>query len=238
MATKTAAILITGALLAGCANSRLPQQLQTPYSPVPVASNFPTSNQYSLQAAGHWAAIAQHIEQILAADMKKGPKRPFYIADPAPQATPFQRALAVQLTSALVKDGHVVSRTPAGSLKVDIDVQALTFSPGRDQYRYPGEPTVIAAGVLALTALHPVAAIVAGAAALDGYQYTHARFAKGATPQTELLVTVSVSDQYRYYARSSSAYYVADADRTLYGIAPEPGPETRFVKKYQLKGDQ
>ena len=235
MATKTAAILITGALLAGCATQRIPQMQDTP---APVASNFPTSNQYKLQAAGHWSAIAQHIEQMLAAEMKKGPKRPLFIADPAPQAAPFQRALAVQLTSALVRDGHVVSRTPAGSLRVDIDVQALTFSPDRGQFRYPGEPTLITAGVLALAAIKPVAGVIAGAAAYDAYQYSHSKFAKGATPQTELLVTVSVSDQYRYYARSSTAYYVADGDRTLYGIPPEPSPDALFVKKYQVKGDQ
>lgn len=235
MAIKTAAIMIIGALLAGCAGQQVPM---IPNTPAPLASNFPTSNQYTLQAAGHWTAIAQHIEQLLAADMKKGPKRPFFIAEASPQASPFQRALTVQLTSALVRDGHVVSRTPAGSLKVDIDVQALTFSPGRGQYRYPGEPTLIAAGVLALTAIKPVAGVIAGAAAYDAYHYTHSKFAQGATPQTELLVTVSVSDQYRYYARSSSAYYVADSDRTLYGIAPEPSADTMFVKKFQVKGDK
>jgi hypothetical protein len=238
MATKTAALIITGALLTGCAGTEIEQM---PYTPAPVATNFPTTNQYKLQAAGHWTAIAQHIEQILAADLKKGPKRPFFIAEPSPQAAPFQRALAVQLTSALVRGGHVVSRTPAGSLKVDIDVQALTFSPGRSQYRYPGEPTLIAVGVLALTALtvaEPVAGVVAGFAAKDAYHYTHAKFDQGATPQTELLVTVSVSDQYRYYARSSSAYYVADTDRTLYGFPPEPTVDELFVKKYQVKGDK
>jgi hypothetical protein len=235
MVTKTAAILISGALLAGCAGQQLPQ---TPYSPAPVASNFPTSNQYTLQAAAHWGAIAQHIEKSLAADLKKSPPRPFYIAEPPPQASPFQRALAAQLVSALVRDGHVVSRTPAGSLKVDIDVQAYTFSPGRSQFRYPGEPTAITAGVLALTAVEPVVGVLAGVAAFDAYQYQHAKFTAGATPQTELLVTVSVSDQYRYYARNSTAYYVADGDRSLYGIPPDVPVEAKLMKTYQVKGDR
>jgi hypothetical protein len=235
MVTKTAAILISGALLAGCAGRQIPQ---TPYSPAPVANNFPTSNQYTLQASAHWAAIAQHIEQGLAADLKKSPPRPFFIAEPPPQASPFQRALSAQLVSALVRDGHVVSRTPAGSFKIDIDVQALTFAPGRTQYRYPGEPTAIATGVLALTAVKPVLGVIAGVAAYDAYQYQHAKFDAGSTPQTELLVTVSVSDQYRYYARNSSAYYVADSDRTLYGIPPEAPPESRLLKTFQVKGDR
>ncbi|KQV80954.1 hypothetical protein ASD15_13790 [Massilia sp. Root351] len=238
MVTKTAAILISGALLAGCAGQQVPQIPHTPYSPVPVASNFPTSNQYTLQAAAHWGVIAQHIEKGLAADLKKSPPRPFYIAEPSPQASPFQRALAAQLVSALVRDGHIVSRTPAGSLKVDIDVQAYTFAPGRAQFRYPGEPTVLTAGVLALTLLEPVAGLLAGVAAIDTYQYQHAKFAAGDTPQTELLVTVSVSDQYRYYARNSTAYYVADSDRTLYGIAPDVPAEAKLMKTYKVKGDQ
>ena len=238
MVKTTAAILISGALLAGCAGRQVPQIPLTPYSPAPVASNFPTSNQYTLQAAAHWGAIAQHIEKGLAADLKKSPQRPFYIAEPPPQASPFQRALAAQLVSALVRGGHVVSRTPAGSYKVDIDVQAYTFAPDRQQFRYPGEPTVLTAGVLALTALEPVVGLLAGVAAFDAYQYQHSRFTSGVTPQTELLVTVSVSDQYRYYARNSSAYYVADNDRSLYGIAPDVPVESKLVKTYQLKGDR
>ena len=235
MATNTAAVLMSSALLAGCAVMDIPH---TPYTPAPVAHNFPTTNQFKLQAAGHWGAIAEHIEQRLDQDMKKGPQRPFYIADPKPQASPFERSLNLQLVSALVRDGHVVSRTPAGSLKVEIDVQALTFSPDRQQFRYPGQPTAIAAGVLFLTAFEPVAGALTALAASDAYKYQHAKFADGSTPQTELVVTVSISDQYRYYARNSSAYYVADSDRTLYGIPPEPPIEARFMKMYQVKGDK
>jgi hypothetical protein len=209
MVKNTAAILVFGALLAGCA------------TPLPVATSLPSPEQQTLQTAAHWNAIAGHIEQRLAAGIKQGPQRPLYIAEPAAPAAPFQRALASQLASALVKDGYVVSRSPAGALKIDIDVQALTFAPGREQYR------AIAAGVWAQNAND------------DGVRaYDVATFAPGAAPKTELLVTVSVSDQYRYYARDSTAYYVADGDRALYAIPPEDQIKARSMKTYKIQGER
>jgi uncharacterized lipoprotein YajG len=215
MVKNTAAILVFGALLTGCA------------TPLPLATSLPTPEQYTLQAAAHWNAIAGHIEQRLAAGIKQGPQRPLYIAEPAAPAAPFQRALASQLASALVKDGYVVSRNPAGALKIDIDVQALTFASGREPYRYRGETSAIAAGVWAQSANDE------GARAYDV-----ATFAPGAAPKTELLVTVSVSDQYRYYARDSTAYYVADGDRALYAIPPEDQMKARSMKTYKIQGER
>jgi hypothetical protein len=150
-----------------------------------------------------------------------------YIVEPAAPAAPFQRALASQLASALVKDGYVVSRSPAGALKIDIDVQALTFASGREPYRYRGETSAIATGVWAQSAND------------DGARpYDVTTFAPGAAPKTELLVTVSVSDQYRYYARDSTAYYVADGDRALYAIPPEDQMKARSMKTYKIQGER
>jgi uncharacterized lipoprotein YajG len=215
MVKNTAAILVLGALLTGCA------------TPLPVATSLPNPEQYTLQAAAHWNAIAGHIEQRLAAAIKQGPQRPLYIVEPAAPAAPFQRALASQLASALVKDGYVVSRSPAGALKIDIDVQALTFASGREPYRYRGETSAIATGVWAQSAND------------DGARpYDVTTFAPGAAPKTELLVTVSVSDQYRYYARDSTAYYVADGDRALYAIPPEDQMKARSMKTYKIQGER
>jgi hypothetical protein len=216
MVKNTAAILVLGALLAGCVTS------------VPLTTSLPTPQQQTLQTAAHWNVIASHIEQRLAAGIKQGPQRPLYIAEPAAPAAPFQRALASQLASALVKDGYIVSRNPAGALKIDIDVQALSFAPGREQYRYRGEPSAIAAGVWAQGANDN------GAYDVD----RSSTFASGAAPKTELLVTVSVSDQFRYYARDSTAYYVADGDRALYTIPPEEQMKARSMKTYKIQGER
>jgi hypothetical protein len=221
------AALAAGALLAGCANR---------YAPAPTPMEFPASAQPKLQAAAHWGAIAGTIEQRLTEDLRKAPQRPFYVAEPPPEASPFQRALTEHITSSLVKSGHVVSRVPAGSLKVDVEVQALTFSPKRMQ-KLPGAvPTAIAVGVWMLAATSdPVLATAGGVAAHEAYNYHLGQFGTGPIPKTELIVTVSVSDQYRYYARNSSAYYVADSDRSLYGL---PEDDDKAYKTFTVRGDK
>jgi hypothetical protein len=225
MLSKAVFALTAAAILAGCA---------TPHSPVPIASNFPYTRQEKLQAAAHWGVIAQSMSQQLVSEMKKGPQRPFYIAE-TPQATPFQRALTTQLISALVNQGQIVSRAPAGSLCIDLDVQAYTFSPNRPQSRYAGVPAAIGAGVWMLADFDPAFAVAAGAAGFDGYNWHSSQYASGDTPQTELIITASVSDQFRYYARSTSAYYVADSDRSLYGIKDEA---SQMTKLFKVRGDR
>jgi hypothetical protein len=171
-------------------------------------------------------------------ELRKSPPRPVYIAE-AKDPSPFQRALAVQLTTSLVNEGYVVSRAPAGSLRVDMDVQAVTFTADRPQYRYHGDKTLLAGGVWLLSEIDAGALFNIGAAAggLDSYQWFNSQFAPGDTPKTEIIVTVSVSDQYRYLARNTSAYYVADTDRVLYGIVDPKPEEPKLTRTFQVRGD-
>lgn len=228
MAPKIAVSILFGALLAGCAAR---------YTPTPLATNFPVSEQYTLQAAAHWGAIAGHIGTRLDDDIRKAPQRPIHVVEPSSTASPFERALAAHITSGLVRSGYVVSRTEAGSLKVEIDVQPLVFRPDREQTRFIGVATTLVPGVWALPTLGVAGTSLALAGAHDIHQIRTAKFTDGATPKTELIVTVSVSDQYRYYARNSTAYYVAEDDRKLYGIPEDPQPGLA-LKNYQVKGDK
>ncbi len=218
MIAKAATAIALAAALAGCA---------VPYSPAPIATNFPSTTQPKLQASSHWAVIADDIEQRLVTDMKKQPLRPFYIAEES-SSTPFRKAITNQLITSLVKDGYVVSRTPAGAWNVELDVQGVTFSPDRPQYRYSGAATAIANGVWVLSDIDPTVGAVALATAGDAYHWFHSVFAPGATPKTELIVTVSVGDQFRYLARNTSAYYVADTDRALYGVKDDSQVSKNF----------
>ncbi|MEO5934359.1 MAG: hypothetical protein ABIQ08_12530, partial [Duganella sp.] len=173
----------------------------------------------------------------LVAELKKSPTRPVYINQPKdPNA--FQRALVAQLTTSLVNDGYVVSRTPAGSLKIDLDVQTVTFGAARPQYRPIGERTALPGGVsMAELEPAPLGRWRAIGTGWDPFDSTNAQFAPGDTPQTEIIVTLSVSDQYRYLARTTSAYYVADSDRELYGIV-DPEPETnKLTRTFKVRGD-
>jgi hypothetical protein len=229
MALKTAMALAAGILLAGCASR---------YTPTPLAANFPVTKQAKLQAAYHWGVISDSIEKRVVLELKKSPPRPVYINEPK-EPSAFQRALAAQLTTSLVNDGYVVSRSPAGSLRVDLDVQTVTFTADRPQYRYHGDKTILAGGVWLLSEIDAGALfnVAAGAGALDTYQWFNSQFAPGDTPKTEIIVTVSVSDQYRYLARSTSAYYVADTDRVLYGIVDPKPEEPKITRTFQVRGD-
>ncbi|MYM34855.1 hypothetical protein GTP38_10940 [Duganella sp. FT94W] len=229
MALKTAMALAAGMLLAGCAAR---------YTPTPIPANFAATKQAKLQAAQHWGVIADNIEKQLAAELRKSPPRPVYLSEPK-DPNPFQRALAAQLTTSLVNDGYVVSRSPAGSLRVELDVQTLTFAADRPQYRYYGEKTALAGGVLALSVIDAGVGFnaVTGVGTVDAHQWLNSQFAPGETPKTEIIVTVSVSDQYRYLARATSAYYVADTDRVLYGIVDPKPEEPKITRTFQVRGD-
>jgi hypothetical protein len=229
MALKTAMALAAGILLAGCASR---------YTPTPLPANFATTKQAKLQAAHHWGVIADNIEKHVVAELKKSPPRPVFINEPQ-DPSPFQRALAVQLTTSLVNDGYTVSRTPAGSLKVDLDVQAVTFTANRPQYRYHGERAILASGVWLLSEIEApgLLNVAVGAGAWDSYDWFNSQFAPGDTPKTEIIVTVSVSDQYRYVARNTSAYYVADTDRVLYGIIDPVPVEPQLTRMFKVRGD-
>jgi hypothetical protein len=222
MALKLAMAVAAGLILSGCA---------TRYTPAPLAANFPTTKQAKLQATYHWGIVANAIERQLAAQLKKTPTRPVFINVPA-DPNPFQRALATQLTTSLVNDGFTVARAPAGALKIDIDVQTLTFAANRRQYNtHFGQRFPLADGVWMAQEL------TAPRLENEPLDPLESEFAPGATPRTEIIVTLSVSDQYRYLARSTSAYYVADADYALYGIV-DPEPEnTKLTRVFKVRGD-
>jgi hypothetical protein len=216
-----------------CATALLASGCATPYSEAPLATNFPTSDQQKLQAAAHWNTIAADIARQLAA-MTPG-KSPLYVRQPALRS-PFERAIANQLTTSLLAAGHPVMKSPEGALTVDLDVQSVAFSANRPQYRYTGAATALGAGVWALhdiVANSSNGAAAAGMLALaagDTLAWFQSRFASGETPQTEVIVNTSVSNAREFVARTTSVYYVADRDRGLYA-------ESLPTKTFHLKGE-
>jgi hypothetical protein len=217
--------LAAAMLLAGCVMR---------YGPAPVATNFRTTTQQKLQAGAHWTAITRNMEQELGLALKNGPNRPLYV-QPL-QDTPFNRVVANQLMTSLVNDGYVVSRTPDDALKVEIDTQVVEFSANRPQYKFSGQRTLLVDGAWVLSTVHPSPAGLATAliAGDDAYTWFRSQFASGATPKTEIIVTISVSDQLRYYARYTSVYYTTDSDLALYAVPPA---EATATKSFVVKGE-
>lgn len=214
MAIRAALALAGALLMAGCA---------VPYSPVPVATNFPSTQQEKLQAAAHWGVIARHMVTQLEPTLKVNARRSLYVSPQ--QKSPFSQAVASQLNTALVNQGYVVLKHPDPSaLVVEFDTQVVSFAANRPQYRYAGERSALVAGAWVLTSIEHSPEWLASAAIFgyDAYEWFHAQFAPGATPKTEILVTLSVADDQRYYARTTSVYYTTDQDRALYDAAFQP----------------
>lgn len=202
----------------------------TPYNEAPLATNFPTTKQPKLQAAAHWNVIAKDVAQHLSAYLKVKDAPPLFVNE-ASNKTAFDRAFTNQLISALVAAGYAVTKLPSDALIVDVDIQVVRFSANRPQYRHTGLATALATGVWALHAAEATAGavLVTGVASADAYTWFSSEFASGATPQTEIIITTSVSDLTRYVARSTNVYYLADSDSKLY-INEPPLPPPFQVK--------
>lgn len=210
-----AGLALCGALLAaGCA---------VPYSPAPVATNFPSTQQAKLQAAAHWGVIARHMAGQLAPSLKVNAQRPLYVR--TQQSSPFAQGVGAHLVTALVNQGYTVVKVPdANTLRIELDTQVLAFSSKRPQYKFSGERSALVAGAWVLTGIeHTVqglaSAVIAGQ---DAYAWFRSQFAPGATPKTEIIVNLSLADDSRYYARSTAVYYTSDSDRALYDAAFQP----------------
>ena len=210
-----AALALAGAMLAaGCA---------MPYSPAPVATNFPSTQQAKLQAAAHWGVIARHMAGQIAPSLKVNARRPLYVS--SQQSTAFAQGVTAHLVTALVHDGYVVVKVPdANTLRIELDTQVVAFSPKRPQYKFAGERSALVASMWVLTGIdHTVEWLVTAAiGGQDAYAWFRSQFATGATPKTEIVVNLSLADEQRYYARSTSVYYTLDTDRALYDAASQP----------------
>jgi hypothetical protein len=127
----------------------------------------------------------------------------------------------------MVRGGYPVAKQPEGALKVELSTQVVEFSEARKQNKWIGWPTALVTGAWAVRTLSTevtakttaAATVTAGAIGWDVYSWFKAQSASGPTPQTEIIVNVSVSDENRYLARSTHVYYVADSDRVLYDAA-------------------
>ncbi len=218
-------------LLSACARAVIytdAPQMVAPNNEVPVATNFQTSTQRKLQSGEHWNLIARDSAKAIYESMQKGgvciPRstecRPVFVRTPE-YLTEFSRAFYNQLKTALVENGVAVAkRNQPGAVEMDIDVQPVKFTGNRPQYRYAGVATELGDGVWALrdvADMNPTDASLSPSPPLAGSNvWLRTQFASGQTPQTEIVVTLSLSDARTYMARSTNIYYVADSDAQLY----------------------
>jgi hypothetical protein len=196
-----------------------------PYNEVPVSSNFPTSPQLQLQAAQHWANIADDTGKAIADLLGKEPVcspggkpcKAVFI-NPSAVVTEFSRTFHNQLLTTMVTSGLNVSKVPETSVQIDIDVQPVSFVPNRPQYRHAGVAKELGPGIWALRDVITVKQNDASDTTEEpnALNWFRTEFAAGPTPQMEIIVTVSASSRNRYLARATNVYYVTDGDKRLY----------------------
>lgn len=195
------------------------------HNEVPVSGNFPSHTQMKLQAAQHWASIANDTGKAIVTLLNRGSWcvreikgcEAVFVSLPAP-LTGFSRAFHSQLITTLVNNGLNVSKEEESAIRIEIDVLPILFSPNRPQYRYAGQATELGPGIWALRDAMVMVPEQPGQRPdePDTLHWFRTELASGQTPQMEIVVTVSAVNKARYLARTTNVYYVTDGDRRLY----------------------
>jgi hypothetical protein len=220
--------------LAGCASK---------YAETPKPTRWEASRQQKLTAADHWRLIADDFAAKLVADLRKKDKAvgtPLYIPLNENSEFPFVQGFRELLTTALVQQQDMDVRVrPSGNERiVDVRYSIYRFNPDRatNTYYY-GEATALTAGLIAIGGIvsgGTSASVSAGAGSLAARtlgtvgaleamgwaqeEGLRGKDARGPVPQSEILLTASVTQGDRFVTRYSSIYYAADEDVGLYWV--------------------
>ena len=211
----------------------------TPYSEVPVAVNFPTTKQEKLQSAHHWQVVAQAIAARLTTALQQEQECraqpmicPTVAVATSDRPSPFEKGLAAALTTELVQKGWKVRTELPAEIVVRLDIQAHRFQ----NRPADGKFTSLAALGVGLWVvsddenigiwrnISPGAAVLTGLTAYDIWRWQMSEFAKGPTPEVELIVSAAATREGVYLARTTDVFFVADSDVTLYLPPPAPLP--------------
>jgi len=194
--------------LSACAANPVAEEVEPAIPAIPVASQFPVSSQFRLEAGKHWQSIAEDAARALAQGLRGkrcGPGRncrTLYLAAPEIDTT-FSRAFSNALITALVSQGINVSNSPENALILHLDVQALKFGYGdKLEPERKVRPLAPNLWVFAPEARESSAKLI---------DLFPSRAAHG-----EIFVTLSVLDEARYVTRSSQTYYINAHDFRLY----------------------
>lgn len=212
---KIAGVIASTILLGGCA---------APYSEVPQATNFNTTEQNKLQAGLHWKIIANDMAHSVS--YRNGISKTIYVAEPTEKSS-FNRAFHTLMISSLVNQGMKVTKLPSeANVTVELDMQLLKFSKDRTKNKVIGIPTLLTTGVWVLrdfimnhsTASSAIVATGSAAIGMDTYEWFQSKYSDNEIPRNEILVTVNLIESNRYLSSLSNVYYTSDTDELLYGL--------------------
>ena len=189
-------------------------------SQVPIASTYPYSTQQKMQAVHHWDVLATDaVGQLLQSPAALGPIHVTRHAD-----MPFDQAFHDLLITRLVDAGYTVLEQPrSGAVELSYHAQVVSHG-GRGYIRSrAGTFTTLAGGVLVARnfALYSTSNEAIGAAVLGAGVATDvlSGFITSIT-DTEVLITLSMTQNGQYIARQSSVYYIPPGNTAHYKAAP------------------
>jgi hypothetical protein len=202
---NTVKLLFVALLATGCA------------SEVPVPTTFSLTSQHKLKSAHHWDVIAKDAAQQVASSLVKNnlSSTPVTVSSQQPHA-PFQAGFRNFLITHLVDLKQPVAQKGA-DIEVQFETQIVRHASAR-QSSTPGELTVLTAGILVVRQAAQNwggNAQIAGALSLAGL----ADWGKGyatSLPNTEVIVTTSVTLKGQFLMHKTDVYYLEDVDGSLF----------------------
>jgi hypothetical protein len=187
-------------------------------SQLPYVTTFPMQTQRRMQAAKHWAVLAEDVAQQVKScigDRKDLILKPVSIV--SKKETPFEEIFHEILISKLVSRGIIVSRKNLGAMELEYNVKLLEHS-HRTYQKVPFKFTALSAGVmvarnLAEWATRDLLLVGTHVGALSDVAISH----YGGPPSNkEIIITTSLSYDDYYFMHQSDIYYINDPDAGNY----------------------
>lgn len=207
---KLASVTALSLVLGACASS-----------PVPFVGKFEPSTQKKLASSHHWDVVASDVANQMAQTLSKNDSlkgRPVYFSPPS-ESSVFSKAFQSLLITRMIDTGLSVSTKKEGAAETRIETQVVRHSSDRKPGYAPGTLTALVAGVMVArnVALHMSGDAQAIATlGLVGAADASTALAPEVPPQTEIIVTTSITAGDKYIARKSDVYYLADVDIDLF----------------------
>lgn len=187
----------------------------------PVAAPFYTEPQYKVESAAHWALIAEDVASALSTylETKVGKNAPVQLVMGRHRDSLFAETFQQDLITAFVRQGNPVAMQPRPeAVSILIDINAVSHGIKAPNHSMPGPFTALGGGV---AVAHSIADLVpygitaplltlAVGAGMDAYR---SRIPETAT---ELLLTISITQDGYFSYRSGAVYYIDDDELWQY----------------------
>lgn len=207
---------------------------------VPVPTGYHLSTQFKMQAMHHWGLLAEDVAEMVKERMaieRIKPNTPVHVAQSGTAS--FEKAFRELLITRLVEKGIAVSDDPS-FLLLSTDIQMVTHA--RKTIRTSkGVYKSLAPGLYVKRDIH-----LAGPGGLtneaerfvrSGELNTEAGVYTIDLPETEIMITASLTKNDKYVMRNSSIYYIDDSEWRHYKNYPADISRRPSVVNYYLVGD-